>query len=240
MTYCYEGTELEVFQHAVNWKAYYSAHLRPFMTGDMLEVGAGLGGTSRFLCDGTQRSWTCLEPDANLRKALEKSLAEDPLRVPTRTLGCTVADLAPAELFDTIIYIDVLEHIENDRGELETTAPHLRPGGSVIVLAPAHSWLFSPFDRAIGHYRRYSKSQLTRLTPGGLELASAFYLDSVGLLASAGNRTILKHSAPTPAQIRFWDSALVPLSRIVDPLTGRRVGKTVVAVWRKTPDGRSI
>src|SRR5438093_3106046 len=126
MTYCYEGAELEVFRLAVNWKAYYAAHLRRFITGDTLEVGAGLGGTPRCLCDRTQRSWTCLEPDGSLRDALETSLAEDPLSVPTRTLQCTVADLAPAELFDTIIYIDVLEHIENDRGELEASAAHLR------------------------------------------------------------------------------------------------------------------
>jgi hypothetical protein len=231
MTYCYEGAELEVFRHAVNWKGYYAAHLRPFITGDTLEVGAGLGGTSRFLCNGTQRSWTCLEPDASLRNELDKSLADDPLGVPTRTLPCTVADLGPGELFHTIIYIDVLEHIEDDRGELEACAAHLRTGGRVIVLAPAHAWLFSPFDRAVGHYRRYSKSRLARLTPARLELVSAFYLDSVGMLASAANRAILKGDSPTPAQVWFWDSTLVRLSRIFDPLTGRRIGKTVVAVW---------
>jgi SAM-dependent methyltransferase len=238
MTYCYQGGELDVFRRAVNWKGYYSAHLKPFITGDTLEVGAGLGGTSRFLCDGTQRSWTCLEPDPRLRDALEKSLVEHPLSVPARTLECTVADLAAGELFDTIIYIDVLEHIENDRAELETSAAHLRAGGTIIVLAPAHDWLFSPFDRAVGHYRRYSKSQLVRLTTAQLELTSAFYLDSVGLLASAANRAILRDATPTARQIWFWDSALVRLSRIVDPLTRRRVGKTVIAVWRKTPDKR--
>ena len=58
MTFAYQGNELDLFQYAVNWKAYYASHLRRFIRGDTLEVGAGIGGTSRFLCDGRQRSWT--------------------------------------------------------------------------------------------------------------------------------------------------------------------------------------
>lgn len=235
MTFCYPGGELEMFQHAVNWKAYYASHLRRVIRGDTLEVGAGIGGTSRFLCDGGQRSWTCLEPDGRLRERLQASLAAKPLPVPFRVLEWTVADLPSAEQFDTVLYIDVLEHIEDDHGELERSAQHLRPGGRIVLLGPAHDWLFSPFDRALGHYRRYSKSRLARITPSSLQLLSAFYLDSVGMLASLANRMLLREALPTVGQIRFWDSTLVRLSRAIDPLTGRRIGKSVVAVWKKAP-----
>ncbi len=235
MTFRYVGQELDLFKHAVNWKRYHASRLHPFITGDTLEVGAGIGGTSRFLCDGRQRSWTCLEPDSALMNGLQAVLHADPLPVPARMLPGTVADLRADEQFDTILYIDVLEHIIDDRAELERSSVHVRTGGVIVALSPAHEWLFSPFDRAIGHYRRYSIGKLRELTPRGMELASAFYLDSAGMLASLANRMLLKEASPTRAQIRFWDSTLVRLSRVLDPVTSRRVGKTVIAVWRKLP-----
>jgi hypothetical protein len=57
-------------------------------------------------------------------------------------------------------------------------------------------------------------------------------LDGVGLLASLANRIVLKSGAPTKSQIRFWDTCMVPLSRVVDPLLGYRVGKSIIGVWR--------
>jgi SAM-dependent methyltransferase len=231
MNFSYAGGELELFQHAVNWKHYYASQVRAAIRGDTLEVGAGLGGTTRFLCDGTQRSWTCLEPDGSLLERLRASLAATPLPVPCRLQQGTVADLPATDAFDTVLYIDVLEHIEDDGGELERSGRHLRRGGRIVMLAPAHDFLFSAFDRAIGHYRRYSKARVQQITPANLRLLSAFYLDSAGMLASLANRLFLRSASPTFAQIRVWDSRLVPLSRLIDPMTGRRFGKSIVAIW---------
>ncbi len=231
--FSYAGSELDLFQHAVNWKRYYAGHLRPYLAGDVLEVGAGIGGTSRFLCDEHQAAWTCLEPDPRLADTLRELLSAEPLPVPARVICGTIADLAPDETFDTIVFIDVLEHIENDRAELARCVQRLRQGGHLIVLAPAHNRLFSPFDRAIGHFRRYDRHSLIQAAPDRLRLIRTFYLDSAGMLASLANRTLLRADYPTLSQIRFWDSTLVRLSRVLDPLLGYRVGKTVIAVWTK-------
>lgn len=144
-----------------------------------------------------------------------------------------VADLPEAELFDTIIYADVLEHIEDDRGELERAARHLAPGGHIIVLSPAHQWLFTPFDTAIGHFRRYDRRSLGAVRPPGTEQVRLFYLDSVGVLASAANRFLLGSAHPTRAQIQTWDRLMVPASRLIDPLFGRNLGKSIIGVWRR-------
>src|SRR5262249_17710975 len=125
------------------------------------------------------------------------------------------------------------EHIEDDRTELLSAADRVRPDGHVIVLAPAHQWLYSPFDKAIGHIRRYTLSQLRALTPPELVVRHAFYLDSLGLFASLANRLIMKASMPTAAQIGLWDRVMVPASRVIDPLLLRRIGKTAVTIWRK-------
>jgi len=231
--YAYPGAELELFQHAVNWKRYYAGEIRQYINGDVLEVGAGIGATSRFLCDVRHSSWTCLEPDPALARRLLDDLATTRLPAPAVVREGTIRMLPPEASFDTILYIDVLEHIDDDRGELRESAQRLRRGGYLIVLAPAHMWLFSPFDRAIGHFRRYTRRSLVEAGPAGLALVRAFYLDTVGMLASLGNRLVLRAAHPNARQIRFWDSRLVPASRVVDRLTGRRAGKTVVAVWTK-------
>jgi hypothetical protein len=101
------------------------------------------------------------------------------------------------------------------------------------VLAPAHQALYSPFDQALGHYRRYSRSSLLQAAPPSLELVSTYYLDAVGVLASTANRLLLRASEPTVGQIRFWDRVLIPLSRVIDPILGFRVGKSVVAIWSR-------
>ena len=62
----------------------------------------------------------------------------------------------------------------------------------------------------------------------------AFYLDGVGMLASLANRAMLRQSLPTLRQVLFWDRVLVPLSRLLDPLTGRSFGRSVVTVWQKS------
>ena len=100
------------------------------------------------------------------------------------------------------------------------------------MLAPAHSWLYTPFDRAIGHYRRYDKQTLAAVTPRPLRQEKLIYLDSAGLLASLGNRLVLNSAMPTAAQIQTWDRLLVPCSRLLDPLLAGTVGKSVVGVWR--------
>jgi len=231
--YAYPGAELDLFKHAIRWKHYYADEIASYITGDVLEVGAGIGVTTRFLCTPRLTSWTSLEPDAGLVRRLTADVAANPLPVTSHVREGTVATM-PAELrFDTILYIDVLEHIEDDCGELRQSASRLRAGGHLIVLAPAHNWLFSPFDRAIGHFRRYTRRTLLDAAPTGVTLVRAFYLDSIGLLANLANRLVLRASYPTHSQIRFWDSRLVPVSVAVDRVTGRRVGKTVIAVWKK-------
>lgn len=239
MTERYPGQELELFARAENWKAYVGAHLRPYLTGDVLEVGAGIGGTTRVLCDGSQHTWVCLEPDPTMAERLAAGIAAATLPPCCRVLAGTIRDLPAGARFDAILYVDVLEHIEADAAELAAAARALRPGGVLIVLAPAHAWLFSPFDAAIGHHRRYSRRTLARAAPSGLRRVTLRYLDSVGLLASATNRFFLRRRLPTREDIARWDRLMVPVSRRLDPWLAFMVGKSVLGIWRAEPSGTS-
>lgn len=232
MTHLFAGSELELFGRASNWKAYYGRLLEGHLGDEVLEVGAGIGATTAWLCRGRQRRWVSLEPDPKLAAALQRRVEESLPKCCEAKQG-TISELDREDLFDSIVYIDVLEHIEDERTEVRNAAAHLREGGNLIVLAPAHQWLFTPFDEAIGHHRRYDRRGLSKIMPENLERIRLGYLNSVGLLASLGNRLVLRSEMPSKRQIALWDKGMVPLSTVLDPLLRYSIGKSVLGIWRK-------
>jgi len=229
--FAYVGSELALFADATTWKSYVRFHLRPYLSGDILEVGAGIGAATAAFNDGTQRRWVCLEPDRSLADRIKSSL-------PRELTNCevvvgTLSMLGPEEQFDGILYMDVLEHIEADAAELARAAAHLKPNGILAILAPALPWLYTRFDAAIGHYRRYTKNSLRSIAPQGLQEKKSVYLDSVGLLASLGNKLFLHSPVPSKAQIRFWDRSMVPISRFADRALGYMIGRSILVIWQK-------
>jgi SAM-dependent methyltransferase len=231
--FTYVGSELDLFSAAKQWKSYFRKQLSPYLGEDVLEVGAGLGGTTKVLCRGSEKRWVCLEPDAALVARLDQELASGGLPQCCEIRLGTLDKFDDSETFDTILYIDVLEHIEDDHGEVARAAKHLRPGGHIIALSPAHQWLFTPYDQSIGHCRRYNRASFGALASDNLEKARLIYLDSIGFFASLANKLILKSAMPKPAQIAFWDRVLVRMSKVVDPILRFSAGKSVLAVWRK-------
>jgi len=228
----YVGEELDLFALAHRWKDRLTREIAPYLEAPVLEVGAGLGATTAALRHSVAGAWTALEPDPLLARRLADR----------QDLDCAVwagdlAEIPPQERFRTVLYVDVLEHIADDRAELATAFARPELGGRLIVLAPAHQWLYSPFDRAVGHHRRYHRAHLLSLAPVGALLERVRYLDACGLLLNLGNRLVVRQRVPTPAQIRFWDRFLVPLSRWIDPLLSYRAGRSLLVIWRKSDRG---
>ena len=229
----YVGSELELFARASRWKAYWAGQVGRYVRGRVLDVGAGLGNNVAPLLSPQVQSWLALEPDAALVAEMHARRATgtlDPRCMPARG---TLAELPAEALFDAILYIDVMEHIADDHAEAARAAAHLAHGGHLIVLVPAHQFLFSAFDAGIGHYRRYNRRSLLALAPPGCRLERFRMLDSVGFLASLANRLLLRAALPSSGQILLWDRLMVPLSRLLDPLRAWRFGKTAVAVWTR-------
>lgn len=229
----YVGSELDLFVHAVNWKSYWSSLIKNYIKGDVLEVGAGNGNNTQLLNSKNVLKWVCLEPDNELTKELSKRNFDNPCCNNIDIINGTIADLGKELLFDTIIYIDVLEHIENDKEELIKASKHLRKGGNLIILSPALQQLYSEFDKAIGHFRRYTKNSLKEVIPVDFKVQRLIYLDSIGVAMSMANRILLKQSAPELKQIKLWDRFIIPCSKYVDYLLGYKCGKSILAILNK-------
>jgi len=219
--------------NTVNWKTYWSNKIKRHLGESVVEIGAGLGSNVPYLLTPAQKEWLCLEPDAQLAAQIPHTLASNPLRDRVTFRSGFLQDLPAQPSFDTILYIDVLEHIEDDQREMEESMARLRPGGKIIVLSPAFQTLYTEFDKNIGHYRRYNRKTLTACTPKGARLVELFFLDSIGTLASLANKWFLHQSSHTPGQAQFWDRYLVGTSILMDPLLGFNVGKSIIGIWVK-------
>ena len=232
----YIGTELDLFASAINWKAYIRHEIGRYVKGHVLEVGAGVGETTKALIGRQNESWTCLEPDHELAERITSTLEKDACcksNMPDIIVG-DIDHPACNRKYDTILYIDVLEHIKEDETEIQKAAWKLNAKGCLIVLAPAHQFLYSAFDSMIGHYRRYNKKHLCDMHPSDTNPLRVRYLDSVGCLASLGNKVMLRAGMPTKNQIIIWDRFMVPMSRIFDIVFGHRIGKSIYIVWQRT------
>ena len=225
----YIGTELDLFAYAENWKQYWSNQLKPLIGQHVLEIGAGVGSNLSLLKD-EQIEWLAIEPDADQSDRIRLlTSGDDAVTVITGTLDSVSID----KKFDSIIYIDVLEHIEDDKEEIEKALNYLNKDGRLIILSPAHQSLFSPFDSAVGHFRRYNKRSLSSLIKDNSLIEQLYYLDSVGYIASWLNAKILKSGMPTKGQIWLWDSIMVRLSVFVDRIFNYSFGKTIIMVLKK-------
>ena len=114
--YNYVGAELELFAEAINWKDYVHGQIKPYLGRRVVEVGAGCGGSTLRFCTGEHAEWVLLEPDRELATQAEQLCRERHLPSYCRVVVGTLTDLPPNDLYDTVLYSDVLEHIEDDAG----------------------------------------------------------------------------------------------------------------------------
>ena len=153
----YSGLELEFFEKALNWKSYYFELCRNLFNYnfDVLEVGAGIGGISKVFIPSTRfSSWTMIEPDKNNFQYILKNL-NFPENLKVNKLNLSIEDYkTDPKKFDLILLADVIEHIKDDKKTLNKLFKKLNPSGKLIIFVPACQFLYSAFDKQIGHFRR--------------------------------------------------------------------------------------
>jgi protein-L-isoaspartate O-methyltransferase len=126
----YVWPELGLFAEAKRWKAYWASEVAPFLGQTVLEVGAGLGANTAVLCGSRHTRWVCLEPDESMARALLAKEGAGQLPPVCSMVRGTVETLPGDDLFDGILYADVLEYTDDDRAELARAALHLGPGAT--------------------------------------------------------------------------------------------------------------
>jgi SAM-dependent methyltransferase len=223
------GDNLDVMQHAVH----YNKFLASLVTGrcidlpiKALDIGAGTGTISELIRNA---GWNvvCMEPDAMQAEMLRKK----------DFITHTVADTLAGEQFDFIYSFNVLEHIEDDKAALEKWSKWLKPNGTLLIYVPAFPCLFSSMDKKVGHFRRYRRKTLTQIVmSAGLQpLQTAGYIDSLGFFITWLYKLIHREDGNINRRsLIFYDRYLFPVSRLLDKLLYRLIGKNVFIVCKKT------
>jgi SAM-dependent methyltransferase len=230
----YEGRDLEAMSHAERYHRWILDMLRPYLGTRLLEAGAGAGDVAALLADLLPAARIlALEPSENVGPRLLRRFAGHPRIAARQAYLADVAEERQASL-DAILYINVLEHVEDDAGELSLARACLRPGGHVCVFVPALPWLYSDFDRRLGHYRRYTRASLRGAAQAaGLEVVRLHYCDLPGILPWL---VLMKWFGGSlrPAAVASYDRLAVPVIRLLEGWLRPPLGKNLLLVARRS------
>ena len=195
---------------------------------EILDFGAGCGILAKIVRRKTKKSPTCIEIDEYFKSILIKS-------------GFKVFDgiEKTKNQYDFIYSSNVLEHIYDDIKSLKQLESKLTKNGTLVLYLPAFQLLFSDLDRAVGHFRRYSKKRILKITYGaGFRIDKMFYLDSVGFFCSfiiqilGWNR---EFGVGSKSFLKFYDKLIFQVSRFLDSLGFRNIlGKNIFVSLKKS------
>jgi SAM-dependent methyltransferase len=202
--------------------------IAPFVGRRVLEVGSGIGNMSAFLVPAERLALTDVS-DTYLSLLRERFGDRAGVSVDHWDLN----EDAPASLtrggFDTVICLNVLEHIRDDRAALERMRAMLAPGGRLVLLVPAHALLYNGFDEGLDHFRRYDKPGLaTLLGETGFTPTSSWYFNFLGAIGWFVNGNVLRKKLLPTGQMKLFD-LLVPLLKL-ERLVPLPFGISVIAV----------
>lgn len=221
------GHSLEILSKVQHYNRWLFESFVSLIGQEVLEVGAGIGNITQFLLD--RRRVVCLEPFEPFADFLRQRLASAAsAKVHAQTIEqCPSVELPPAQ-FDTVLCLNVLEHIEDDVAALSHMRQMLRPGvGRVIVLAPAMPGLHCRLDQEMGHVRRYTRRTLAAaMSRAGLRVERSQYLNVLGVFGWWFYGRILKRPRLPRGPVSVFDH-MVPLlgflERIVPPPFGQSI-----------------
>ena len=224
----YEGWELSFFDQSKNFRKYQFDLIKKFISGNVAEIGPGNGIFSEYYLDYCDKL-DLFEPDKNLYSKLNDKLTSlkkitvinDKLNITTNT-------------YDVILYLDVLEHIEDDEKEIYKAHKALKKGGYLVINVPAFQFLYSDFDKDVGHIKRYTKKDIRSLVSNyNFEIIKLNYYDSIGFFLSFLSKMLSSNYKKNfEEKIKIWNS-LIPASRILDKIFISSFGKSLIVVAKK-------
>lgn len=228
---------LEIFAHTDSFNRWMFGNLSPYCQGHVLEIGSGIGNLSALLLERFDKV-TLSDIRGDYCDILGNRFGGNAHlgRVYKLDLGDPELEANFPELqgrFDSILTSNVVEHIRNDSLAIRNCYRLLRPGGRLVVLVPAYNFLYNAFDEHLGHYRRYDRKSLSRLLSNqGFDLLHTHYFNAAGIAGWWFSGVVLGKKKLPGGQLALYNK-LVPLIRLGDMVTMRRIGLSIIAVGEK-------
>ena len=230
----YAADELETMREARRYTEHVFRLVREFIGLRVLEVGSGIGTITRRLLEVADEV-VGIEPNPNCAAHIQEAIGHHP----RFTLhACHFEECDAAELvnrrFDSVLCVNVLEHIADDVDALKALKQLLVPGGRVVVFVPALQAAYGPLDAELGHHRRYSKRRLrAAFDEAGLDLVRLRYTNPIGLAGWMFNAHITRSTRHSLEQVRLFETLIAPWALPLERLVAPPIGLSLVAVGRK-------
>jgi SAM-dependent methyltransferase len=227
---------LRVLRELYNYNHWLFNKVRPFIRGRVFEVGSGIGNITQYLLNC--ESVTGIEPFpaayrelcGRFRNHLNVNFFQCSLE------NCPNKDV-PAGCFDTLLCLNVLEHITDDADALQCMSRCLSLRGRVVILVPAHMSIYGELDRSFGHYRRYTRRGLNRLfKQAGLKPVHSFYMNHIGYFGWWWQGRILQQDNISPRASWFFNR-LVPFLDAFERVVRLPFGQSLVMVGERIKKG---
>lgn len=227
----YFGRDLEAMSFAKNYHDWIIDEFRAYLGENTAEIGAGIGSFSQLILP-LVKHLTAFEPSENMYPALAETFAEtNAVETINDYFGNAVHKFE--DKFDSVVYVNVMEHIEHDQDEFGYAYRALRPGGHLLVFVPATPFLYSPLDKSLGHFRRYVKNELfEKASRAGFNVVRCHYFDLVGMIPWLLVFKILKKEI-SGGKVSAYDKLVVPVMRRFESLIRPPIGKNLLLVARK-------
>ena len=224
----YPGLELENFDKAHIWRKYIYFLIKKYLNDNILEIGAGIGSFTRNYINDFKDITITETDDKNLIYLKKKFHDKNNIKITNNLIQNT------ERKFNTIIYLNVLEHIQNDVKEINNALNKINTGGYLVILVPAHQKLYSKFDKAVGHFRRYDISFFKKNYFPNSELIKVYCLDCFGYFLYFINQFFFKDEIyPSKLKIFIWDKIFTPATIFADFVTRYRFGKNIMCILKK-------
>lgn len=229
----YFGLDLDAMSVADRYSREIVRGFSPYLGQRVAEVGAGIANISVLLLERGLTELLAIEPDHLMHERLAERLKPYANAVACKGLLSTVIEQGRIEAVDSVVSVNVLEHVEDDVEDLARMHSVLRPGGHLCLWVPAVPALYSRFDRMLGHYRRYRKTELAaKLRGAGFQILQLGYRDVVGLFAWFLCCRVLGR-ALTRRSVGLYDRLVVPVTSSVGRWVHPPLGKNLLAVARR-------
>lgn len=221
---------------APNYHGWILDRFRPYLGRRVAEIGAGTGNFARLLLRERIDSLHLIEPSSAMFQHLPAVAQREPLGRVTlhNALFLAVAQQLKVAQIDSIVYVNVLEHIAEDERELAGMNEVLPRGGRIFIFVPALPFLFGSHDSAVGHVRRYRRRELAaKCRNAGFTVLHIGYLDIVGIIPWWIKYRLLRSTRMEAGAVRLYDGAVVPIVSRLERWLPPPIGKNLVLVAEK-------
>lgn len=227
------GQTLEALEEARRYAAWLFSLAEPHLGERVLEVGSGTGTLTQWIASKDRVAAVEVEPD--YADKLRLRFSESP-NVEVYEGSATDVELmghAARGRIDSAMSFNVLEHIDDDERVLRIVHDLLPPKGRFVAFVPAHPLLYGPFDRVLGHVRRYTRRELTtKLRRAGFDVVDVRHVNLPGsFLWFLSGRVLRRSGVPGGSTaLRMYDRFLTPVTRTVEKRVRPPFGQSLIAI----------